>query len=296
MDKSPDAFRTISEVAEWLDVQAHVLRFWESKFTHVKPVKRAGGRRYYRPNDMQLLGGIKKLLHDDGLTVKGVQKILREQGVTHVSSLSQELCEVSADAANAANSGGAEATVLPFKEAGTAAGTKDPDDPSPAQIEHVATDENDKATVKATEKTTEKTAEKTTEIIPESSPEPATGLPSFMSVKAIAEPEPEPEPDSPPSVEDKPSLPSFLHRPARDLKGPETTAPDLEPEPPVAASPSLVVEAPDPPPENDLPYTHGPLAKLANCDTLSPARIAEIAPLARQLQAWLARSGVAGAS
>lgn len=89
--KSPDAFRTISEVADWLDRPAHVLRFWESKFTQVKPVKRAGGRRYYRPEDMLLLGGIKKLLHDDGMTIKGAQKIIREQGVRYVSALSQPL-------------------------------------------------------------------------------------------------------------------------------------------------------------------------------------------------------------
>jgi len=88
MAKSADAFRTISEVADWLGVQTHVLRFWESKFTQVKPVKRAGGRRYYRPADMQLLGGIQKLLHEDGLTIKGVQKILREKGMAHVSALS----------------------------------------------------------------------------------------------------------------------------------------------------------------------------------------------------------------
>ncbi len=89
--KSPDAFRTISEVADWLDRPAHVLRFWESKFTQVKPVKRAGGRRYYRPEDMRLLGGIKKLLHDDGMTIKGAQKVLREQGVRYVSALSPPL-------------------------------------------------------------------------------------------------------------------------------------------------------------------------------------------------------------
>ncbi|MEY8882609.1 MerR family transcriptional regulator [Donghicola sp. XS_ASV15] len=89
--KSPDAFRTISEVADWLETPAHVLRFWESKFTQVKPVKRAGGRRYYRPADMELLGGIKKLLHDEGMTIKGVQKILREQGVKHVAGLSDAI-------------------------------------------------------------------------------------------------------------------------------------------------------------------------------------------------------------
>ncbi|PTW47052.1 MerR family transcriptional regulator [Rhodovulum kholense] len=90
-DKSPEAFRTISEVSTWLDTPAHVLRFWESRFTQVKPVKRAGGRRYYRPADMLLLGGIKKLLHEDGMTIRGVQKILREDGVKHVAALSQPL-------------------------------------------------------------------------------------------------------------------------------------------------------------------------------------------------------------
>jgi DNA-binding transcriptional MerR regulator len=89
--KSPDAFRTISEVAEWLGVPTHVLRFWESRFTQVKPVKRAGGRRYYRPSDMELLGGIRKLLHDDGMTIRGVQKLLREEGVKHVAAMSPPL-------------------------------------------------------------------------------------------------------------------------------------------------------------------------------------------------------------
>lgn len=108
MSKSPDAFRTISEVADWLGVQAHVLRFWESRFSQVKPVKRAGGRRYYRPNDMRLLGGIKKLLHEDGITIKGVQRILREQGVAHVASLSQPVNE------EAAPDSAADTTVVPF--------------------------------------------------------------------------------------------------------------------------------------------------------------------------------------
>jgi DNA-binding transcriptional MerR regulator len=88
MEKSAEAFRTISEVSELLDTPAHVLRFWESRFSQVRPVKRAGGRRYYRPNDLALLGGIKKLLHVDGLTIRGVQKILKEQGIRHVAGLS----------------------------------------------------------------------------------------------------------------------------------------------------------------------------------------------------------------
>jgi DNA-binding transcriptional MerR regulator len=87
MNKSPEAFRTISEVAEQLDVPAHVLRFWESRFAQVKPVKRGGGRRYYRPDDVRLLRGIRGLLYEDGMTIKGVQKILREQGVRHVIEL-----------------------------------------------------------------------------------------------------------------------------------------------------------------------------------------------------------------
>jgi DNA-binding transcriptional MerR regulator len=91
MSKSREAFRTISEVADWLETPAHVLRFWESKFAQVKPVKRAGGRRYYRPADMELLGGIKRLLHDDGMTIKGVQKLLREKGVRHVAAMSPPL-------------------------------------------------------------------------------------------------------------------------------------------------------------------------------------------------------------
>ena len=87
MAKAKDAFRTISEVAEWLDTPTHVLRFWESKFSQIKPVKGAGGRRYYRPTDMDLLGGIKHLLHEEGMTIKGTQKLLREKGVRHVAAL-----------------------------------------------------------------------------------------------------------------------------------------------------------------------------------------------------------------
>jgi DNA-binding transcriptional MerR regulator len=90
MDKSPDAFRTISEVAEHLDTPAHVLRFWESRFPQIRPVKRAGGRRYYRPSDVALLSGIKRLLHDEGLTIRGVQKILRDHGVRQVAGLTDD--------------------------------------------------------------------------------------------------------------------------------------------------------------------------------------------------------------
>jgi len=80
MDKSPDAFRTISEVAEDLDLPQHVLRFWETRFTQIKPMKRGGGRRYYRPDDVDLLKGIRNLLYDQGYTIKGVQKLLKQNG------------------------------------------------------------------------------------------------------------------------------------------------------------------------------------------------------------------------
>src|SRR3954470_22935208 len=78
LDKAPDAFRTISEVAQELDIPQHVLRFWETKFAQIKPMKRSGGRRYYRPDDVDLLKGIRRLLYGEGYTIKGVQRILKE--------------------------------------------------------------------------------------------------------------------------------------------------------------------------------------------------------------------------
>jgi DNA-binding transcriptional MerR regulator len=80
MEKSPDAFRTISEVADDLDLPQHVLRFWETRFPQIKPMKRGGGRRYYRPDDVELLKGIRHLLYDHGYTIKGVQKLLKLNG------------------------------------------------------------------------------------------------------------------------------------------------------------------------------------------------------------------------
>jgi len=84
LEKSPDAFRTISEVAEDLDLPQHVLRFWETRFSQIKPLKRGGGRRYYRPDDVELLRGIRHLLYGEGYTIKGVQRILKEQGAKFV--------------------------------------------------------------------------------------------------------------------------------------------------------------------------------------------------------------------
>jgi DNA-binding transcriptional MerR regulator len=87
VDKAPDAFRTISEVAEDLDVPQHVLRFWETRFSQIKPMKRSGGRRYYRPDDVDLLRGIRQLLYGEGYTIRGVQRILREQGIKTVQNV-----------------------------------------------------------------------------------------------------------------------------------------------------------------------------------------------------------------
>jgi DNA-binding transcriptional MerR regulator len=113
-EKSPEAFRTISEVSEELGLPQHVLRFWETRFAQVKPMKRSGGRRLYRPDHIALLRGIKALLYDDGLTIKGVQKMLRESGARTViargkadAALSLEITEAAAAAA-----GGADAAAM----------------------------------------------------------------------------------------------------------------------------------------------------------------------------------------
>ena len=87
MDKAPDAFRTISEVADEIDVPQHVLRFWESRFTQIKPMKRGGGRRYYRPDDVDLLRGVRHLLYGEGYTIRGVQRILRDEGSAFVQNV-----------------------------------------------------------------------------------------------------------------------------------------------------------------------------------------------------------------
>ena len=84
MAKGPEAFRTISEAADELGVPQHVLRFWETRFSFIRPMKRAGGRRFYRPQDINVLRGVRTLLHDDGYTIKGVQRLHREQGMARL--------------------------------------------------------------------------------------------------------------------------------------------------------------------------------------------------------------------
>lgn len=97
--KSAEAFRTISEVADILSIPAHVLRFWESRFVQIHPIKRGGGRRYYRPEDINLLRGIQHMLYSDGLTIKGAQKVLKEKGVKHVCAIGEAPVPVAVPAA-----------------------------------------------------------------------------------------------------------------------------------------------------------------------------------------------------
>ncbi|WP_371224447.1 MerR family transcriptional regulator [Roseovarius sp. 2305UL8-3] len=234
MAKSAEAFRTISEVADWLETPAHVLRFWESKFSQVKPVKRAGGRRYYRPTDMQLLGGIKKLLHDDGMTIKGVQKILRENGVKHVVALSQALDEVTeaeaselAEDVTPADEGPATGTVLSFQRDSEAG----PADTKPAKTDARSDDTS------------------TAKPAPSAKPESA----------------PAPEPDAPASEESTPALPSFMHR--RPEPEPASKA-----ETPTAKAPTKIEVPADP--KEDIDGTPGALSALARFEGPIPKTLA----------------------
>jgi DNA-binding transcriptional MerR regulator len=108
VEKSPSAFRTISEVAEELDVPQHVLRFWETKFPQVRPLKRGGGRRYYRPEDVDMLRKIRSLLYQEGYTIKGVQRLLREGGLRHEVAPAAEPAEEPLPAEGGAHRAGLE--------------------------------------------------------------------------------------------------------------------------------------------------------------------------------------------
>ncbi len=118
-NKSPDAFRTISEVAEDLDIPQHVLRFWETRFSQIKPLKRGGGRRYYRPDDVALLKGIRRLLYGEGYTIKGLQRILKEQGPRYVQAIGRggEITGANAPAPSAAAAHAAPSRAVPMPAA-----------------------------------------------------------------------------------------------------------------------------------------------------------------------------------
>ncbi len=237
MDKSPDAFRTISEVADWLGVQAHVLRFWESKFTHVKPVKRAGGRRYYRPADMMLLGGIKKLLHEDGMTIKGVQKILREQGVPHVAEMSQSLDDMAVDGSKPRRA----QTVLQSQTA-SAATTAQPAAPSDKQIELALETFRSETDIS-------KAAVRSAAPRPETDPLIEDPAPRMTATEDAPEVSFEPEPKTVPEKE-APSEPAPAASPPAPMDhaptAPETAAVGPEPEPEVAEPEDEPAPAPVP--------------------------------------------------
>lgn len=141
VEKSPDAFRTISEAAEELDVPQHVLRFWETRFTQIKPMKRAGGRRYYRPADIELLKGIRGFLYKDGYTIRGVQKILKEDGVAYVSAIGRG--EIAArkrddDMASAPPPGTAKAAPRVSKGKAAALAAAAPAEPAPKVVNRLS--------------------------------------------------------------------------------------------------------------------------------------------------------------
>ncbi len=142
MEKSPDAFRTISEVAEELDLPQHVLRFWETKFAQIKPLKRAGGRRYYRPGDVDLLQGIRRLLYAEGYTIKGVQRILKSEGVRAVEAIGRgevtlEARPADAEEGTAASGGGYAARAAHAgEEADRFAGTATDEDSQDMALPH----------------------------------------------------------------------------------------------------------------------------------------------------------------
>jgi DNA-binding transcriptional MerR regulator len=122
VEKAPDAFRTISEVATDLNVPQHVLRFWESRFSEIKPMKRGGGRRYYRPDDVDLLRGIRHLLYGEGYTIRGVQRILKEQGLRYVQTIWQPGAQSAAQGSGSASEHGSEDA--DFEEADGRAGSE----------------------------------------------------------------------------------------------------------------------------------------------------------------------------
>lgn len=333
MNKSPDAFRTISEVADWLDVPAHVLRFWESKFAAVKPIKRAGGRRYYRPADMALLGGIKKLLHDDGLTIKGVQKILQEQGISHVAALSQLTIDQIDDAISTVASPvppispDAIVQMVPEIKPTPAPATSQVAETQPPPI---APQPVAQQPAPETLPVQEQPAETATNTATDTVEEPADTPLEKASVELPSESETRVVVPQETAQDDVAALPSFLHRaapasppvapePAQDAPPVEETSPKAEPEiaakspaipeskpasepesprEPAPASPepvfqARVIDAPDPAPEAEQPYSPGPLALLAKIDALSDKQARQITPLAKELYALLNRAGVA---
>lgn len=259
MPKSADAFRTISEVAEWLETPAHVLRFWESKFSQVRPVKRAGGRRYYRPSDMELLGGIKRLLHEEGMTIKGVQKLLRDRGTQHVAAMSPPLEDLAVPL---------EAEIVTLKprktappaEAAPETGSEAPAAPAEGPGPMTAPDGSEAGAQVAGAGDGAVVAGHGTDEAPAELPDPAPATEAEPPVTTTAEKTPEEELN----------LFSDLAAAAEDAAAPETAEPVI----------------PDDPEDDDLAPAPGILARLAARTTPLPGPVAaEALALARRLPA-----------
>lgn len=307
MAKSADAFRTISEVSEWLDTPAHVLRFWESKFTQVKPVKRAGGRRYYRPSDMELLGGIKRLLHDDGMTIKGVQKLLRDKGIGHVSAMSQPLDDVTQAVAEAsytprsAPEPGAHPAPVAAPEPTPLPEPTPAPETSPEPEIAALPDPVDQALFEAPS-VPEIAANSDAVETPEPSEEAPSVVTSFEPVQQVGI-DAEFAPDFSADIEEEGESTSLEAPVAANIfaPDPETTAMDDTPEVtpgPVAApapqpAPQPVAAAASPAPVAPPPIPHPLLADI--CERTAPfpkADMAAIRQLSGRLQDWLDRQGV----
>ncbi len=288
MTKSPDAFRTISEVADWLGIQAHVLRFWESKFTQVKPVKRAGGRRYYRPNDMLLLGGIKRLLHEDGLTIKGVQKILREEGISHVVALSQPLDELTQSEMdeNTAEAQLVEAEPAPEQETGVvlsfdsakaepeAAPEPKPQEAAPAEPTPVVEEPEPAAEPEPIDAAQTEPAEDLFTPQPTEEPDVAEASPDEPTQNEAPEPADE-EPERPAAT-----LPAFLRRPMSDTT-PSDNAPAEEPAAP--APMPRQIEMPQITPLDQITAQPATLSAAYRTRRLNTDQARQIAPLLDKL-------------
>ncbi len=257
MKKSPEAFRTISEVADWLDVPTHVLRFWESRFSQVKPVKRAGGRRYYRPTDMRLIGGIKRLLHDDGMTIRSVQKLLREEGVKHVAEFSQPLEHEATSAeeiAQFARDEAADAAATEVREA------------EPAQIAEdkadAAWEDQSAATDTGSDETTIPPAPSDADVV------------AFGSVRARNADAPSEEtPDAPVPEPEQPDQPDLLYRDPAFEEAPAASAPIEDHAAPAPEKPALPItaNAPETDPEDDAADHARPPSPAARILTMDPA-------------------------
>lgn len=263
MDKSPDAFRTISEVAEHLQTPAHVLRFWESRFPQIRPVKRAGGRRYYRPSDVALLAGIRRLLHDEGLTIRGVQKILREQGVRHVSGLSDEEMEAADAAADTVD-----AAALPAAEVVWLHGTADD---SPPVDDAMLADEGLDAAPEAISDADLMATDLPADPAPAEEAGPAAmDAPDDAAPAAPADPDLPGETDPEPAVQAAEPASAEAENEAGPAAPPPAVAPPLPPDDlPLFATKAPPAAAIDPEPHADLPTL------AARLRALSPGALAD---------------------